>query len=49
MRLVRYFAARITTGKFDHVTPYSQELAWLPVKDQIQYIQKAVDDLEMYQ
>ena len=37
LQLVQNFAARIITGarKFDHITPHLQELAWLPVKDQV--------------
>ena len=37
--MVQNFAARIIKGarKFDHITPCLQELAWLPVKDQIRY------------
>ena len=39
LQLVQNFAARIITGgrKFDHITPYLQQLGWLPVKDNIRY------------
>ena len=39
LQLVQKFAARIITGarKFDHITPYLQQLGWLPVKDHIRY------------
>ena len=37
--LVQNFAAKITTGarRFDHITPFLEELAWKPVTEQIQY------------
>ena len=37
--LVQNFAAKIATGarRFNHITPFLQELAWKPVTEQIQY------------
>ena len=39
LQLVQNFAARIIAGarKFDHITPYFQQLGWLSVKDHISY------------
>ena len=39
LQLVQIFAARIITGarKYDHITPYLQQLGWLSVKDHISY------------
>ena len=41
LQAVQNFACRIVSGarKYDHVTPHSKSLSWLPVKDQLYYRQ----------
>ena len=40
VQLIQNYAARIivgNVGKYDHVSPLLKELAWLPIKEHLQY------------